>query len=184
MCDVSNESPYTVEECFQTSPVMYRLMATASINGSINPFGETYVQEGSGFTYIFWANQGYVVSELIIDGVNITVPSSSSYTFGNIMSDHTIHVNFAPGVGIDDYDYEASITLYPNPTNHNTALKLENVTLKSNNAEIYDAYGKLVQLISVFLPNTTIDVSTYAPGIYFVRLNTETGFVTKRLIKQ
>ena len=55
----------------------------------------------------------YVIDILSIDGENVAIPDDNSYTFSNIDTNHTIHVDFA--VGIKESDIEGAITLYPNP---------------------------------------------------------------------
>ena len=124
----------------------------------------------------------YVIDILSIDGENVAIPDDNSYTFSNIDTNHTIHVDFA--VGIKESDIEGAITLYPNPATHYVELKIENDHLNVKNIEIYDAYGKLLQILPILSTTTTIDFSIYAPGVYFVRLNTETGYLTRKVLKK
>ncbi|PVW16359.1 T9SS type A sorting domain-containing protein [Marixanthomonas spongiae] len=88
-----------------------------------------------------------------------------------------------PTLGVEDKISEENIQIFPNPANDELNLKL------SQNLEadirIFDTLGKLV----VYQPNVsitgthTIPVSGLNKGIYFVRLNTEAGTVTKKFIK-
>ena len=50
--------------------------------------------------------------------------------------------------------------------------------------EVYDAYGKMLNAVSVNGNTTAIDLSGYAAGTYFVKIVTENGVVTKRVVKQ
>ncbi len=77
-----------------------------------------------------------------------------------------------------------SISLYPNP-----AKDVVNVQCTMNNAqvkaiEVFDVYGKLLQTVSMTPETTTINVSGLASGMYFVRVTTEEGAVTKSFVKK
>ena len=51
------------------------------------------------------------------------------------------------------------------------------------NVEVYDAYGKLLNRTSVNDHTACLDLGGYAAGTYFVRITTEKGVVTKRVVK-
>ena len=50
--------------------------------------------------------------------------------------------------------------------------------------EVYDVYGKLLQIVPVTSEITPINVSGLANGMYFVRVTTEAGMVTKTFVKK
>jgi hypothetical protein len=53
--------------------------------------------------------------------------------------------------------------------------------------QIVDVYGKVVAIVETRLIaslQTRIDVSGLAAGVYFVRIATDRGFVTKPFVKQ
>ena len=51
------------------------------------------------------------------------------------------------------------------------------------NVEMYDAYGKLLYEMNVNDHTVNLDLGGYAKGTYFVRVTTERGVVTKRVVK-
>jgi hypothetical protein len=51
------------------------------------------VLHGTNQTFYFQANIGYVIDQVLVDGVNIGAPSS--YTFVNVTQEHTLQVIFA-----------------------------------------------------------------------------------------
>lgn len=59
-----------------------------------------------------------------------------------------------------------------------------------NNAQLggelylFDVYGKLLQIVPIASEITQIDVSGLADGMYFVRVSTEAGVVTKTFVKR
>jgi hypothetical protein len=90
------------------------------------------------------------------------------------------------GVGIDDHLLN-SINLFPNPANDiiNVQCTMNNVQVEA--LEVFDVYGKLINTVeTVCTPSlqTQINVSGLAAGMYFVRVTTEEGVVTKSFVKK
>lgn len=82
---------------------------------------------------------------------------------------------------IGEFDLE-SLQVYPNPTKDNVFIKWDKRELVS--LRIFDALGKLILFnknINIS-QSVEIDISNYEPGIYFVKINSRNGFVTKKLI--
>ena len=107
-------------------------------------------------------------------------------TFTTDIADTTDH----PGdtTGIADR-LAASVTLYPNPAKEvvNVQCTMNNVQIDA--VEVFDIYGKIVRTVvetrcTTSLQVTRIDVSGLADGIYFVRVVTEEGRVTKAFVKK
>jgi len=70
----------------------YTITATAGEHGSIDPMGEVSVVEGSDQTFTITPEDGYIISSLIVDGMETTV--SGTYTFYDVNEDHSIEVSF------------------------------------------------------------------------------------------
>jgi hypothetical protein len=83
-------------------------------------------------------------------------------------------------VGIDDYVLDNSVTVYPNPTNGKVQIQSSDIM---ESLEIYDTYGKLIGTETVNSNEANVDLTGYAKGTYFVRVTTERGVVTKRVVK-
>jgi len=82
---------------------------------------------------------------------------------------------------------ENSVTLFPNPAREYVDIRVDgdvNVTMM----DVYDVYGKLVRTdvrANNYSPlQTRINVSGLADGMYFVRVTTEKGAVTKPFVKK
>ena len=71
----------------------FTVRASAGPNGSITPLGETSVGSGASLTYNIIPNAGFIVSALVVDGVQVA--AATSYTFSNITANHSISVSFA-----------------------------------------------------------------------------------------
>ena len=83
--------------------------------------------------------------------------------------------------GINDYTLDNSVTVFPNPTSG--LVQIKNGEWRMENVEVYDAYGKLLNTMNVNDHTVNLDLSGYAKGTYFVRVTTERGVVTKRVVK-
>ena len=75
-----------------------------------------------------------------------------------------------------------NIEVYPNPTKDyvNVQCTMNNV----QSVEVIDVYGKVVNSLNVTDNQTRINVSGLAAGMYFVRVTTENGAVTKPFVKR
>ena len=84
--------------------------------------------------------------------------------------------------GIENW-LDNSVTLYPNPAKEYVDIHVDgdlNVTMM----EVYDVYGKLINAMNVIENPTRINVSNLSNGMYFVRVTTEAGMVTKTFVKR
>ena len=69
----------------------YTITVTAGENGTITP-GTTQVYKGDSRTFTITADSGYRISDVLVDGTS--VGAVSSYTFENVIGDHTIEATF------------------------------------------------------------------------------------------
>ena len=100
----------------------------------------------------------------------------------NTISDWTDTVNLMVLCGIDDY-LQSRVSLYPNPAKEYVDIRVDG-DLNVTAMEVYDVYGKLVNTVIVNDNPTRINVSGLADGMYFVRVTTEAGAVTKTFVKK
>ena len=100
----------------------------------------------------------------------------------------TLHLTIT--VGIDDYDLANAMKLYPNPTSDlvNVQLTMNNEQLESIDIQVFDVYGRLLEVINMAdahgaSPQTTqIDLSRYAKGVYFVKAASEGKVIAVRKV--
>ena len=78
---------------------------------------------------------------------------------------------------------ENSVSLYPNPAKEYVDIRVDG-DLNVSMMEVYDVYGKLLNTVNVVDNPTRINVSGLADGMYFVRVTTEKGMVTKSFLKK
>jgi len=89
----------------------------------------------------------------------------------------------APVLGVNENDISSVVSVYPNPAENLVSIAF--ATPLKTEIRIFDVTGKLLIFENKKeLTNThTIDISTLQSGVYFVRLNSEKGTFTKKIIK-
>ncbi|MBR4135472.1 MAG: fibronectin type III domain-containing protein [Bacteroidales bacterium] len=70
----------------------YTITASAGANGTITPSGVATVNFGDNKSYSFTPANGYEVANVMVDGMSMG--AISSYTFVNVVANHTINVTF------------------------------------------------------------------------------------------
>lgn len=91
-------SNHSIATTFKTSSAtQYSITSTSSENGTITPEGEIWVNEGSNQSLSFAPNDGYMISSVLVDGVEeISNLTNNIFTLSNIAQNHTIEVSFSP----------------------------------------------------------------------------------------
>lgn len=89
----------------------------------------------------------------------------------------TITVTQDAFVGISDLSL-SGISVYPNPTNGKLEVKSE--VLSVNKVVITDIIGKTISTFS----NSQFDLSNNSNGVYFIKIYTDNGIFTEKIVKQ
>jgi len=122
---------------------------------------------------------------------------SVSYTIGQ--------VNYITSTGVDgtvaqgvQQAYEISVavgihensginlglTAFPNPTTNYLTLEIENYASENLSFQLYDLNGKILKEAEISENATTIDMVSYYPGSYFLKvLDSQTEVKTFKIIK-
>jgi len=75
------------------------------------------------------------------------------------------------------------INIYPNPTTGK--LTINNGQFTINNVEVFDIYGKChLSLVTCHASSITLNIPHLSSGLYLIKITTEEGIVTKKIIKQ
>ena len=101
----------------------------------------------------------------------------------NNLESEFVNGNFTTSVGIDDINFAQNISLLPNPADNYIELRV-NSKIEVTEAEVYNAFGQLIQTVQLTDNHARIDLSNMAAGMYFVRVNGENGIATKKFIKR
>ncbi|MEZ4857279.1 MAG: S8 family serine peptidase [Flavobacteriaceae bacterium] len=122
----------------------------------------------------------------------------SSYTGENVLfrfvnindlgnSTHIDNINVTDAL-LNTPQFTASeIRMYPNPTSETVSLYFGNTIIGETEIKVSNSLGQVVTELKQNIAaqsTVNINVTNYAQGIYFVTIKTETGFITKKLIKK
>jgi hypothetical protein len=162
--------------------------------------GETFVVVGSEYQYsiaptAYADSYRLTISNLAwqLDDNNTQATLNITNTILGILSvaavnscgvSDTSNVTITSTVGVVEIENTLSLRIYPNPTTG--LLTIENGKLTIGNIRIYDMYGRMVETGHA-LPSqdvrTTIDISHLPSGSYLLKIETEQGTATTKVIK-
>lgn len=131
--------------------------------GGTYPAGSTATIKAlpySGYRFVQWQDGNTNATR------NVTVNADATYI-----------ATFAQTQGIDDVNAE-SLTLYPNPATD----KVTVVGIEQAEVTVTDIAGRTVLVRTFVDGNNIIDVSSLAPGTYFVRIATDGDTAVRKLI--
>ena len=106
---------------------------------------------------------------------------------GDFGSYHRFDFSIGFSVGLDEYEAEGKVTVYPNPVLNELTVELEGQVNGAARIQIQDVSGRI--LLSDEMNSTAsfaeyiTDVSAYTNGTYIIRISTEKGIYTKKFIK-
>ena len=116
------------------------------------------------------------VSSGISQTIGFRVRAGGTGTSGSVGVDD---VTIVTTTGIKNNLDPSLVTIFPNPVQHQLNITMP-PDLIAKNISIHSIYGQLVYALTTGDMNV-IQLPELAPGIYFVRINTSKGEVTKRI---
>lgn len=90
------------------------------------------------------------------------------------------NLSFDVNVGVNKYNLDHSLQMFPNPTSDQLIFQLLDNDSKIENIEIYDAKGSLVSKNNIADKIFIIDVNNYSDGIYLAKVKDKNGQTTTR----
>ena len=163
------------------------IYVTWSDNAGVSEWNLQYRPlNGEWITVVVTGQPEYEISGLV-DGEDYEIRVQAVCGPDNLSEWSAILTATASNSGVEDF-LTNSVTLYPNPANDviNVQCTMNDVQVKA--IEVFDVYGKVVRteetLRATSLQTVQINVSDFAAGMYFVRVTTEDGVVTKSFVKK
>ena len=163
----------TAKELVETN---YTITAVAGENGSITPAGSVVKKEGESENFTFTPNEGYVVSDVLVDGVS--VGARNSYIIENIQKDTRIEVRFK----VREVNHQNSES---NPillTGNEVLVEGENLELQGVGGEIENKAGASGGKVVGWLGRTSrgnawvnMWVNTESAGLYDIEIRYLSG---------
>ncbi len=143
---------------------------TGVIEGvGIYNYGETCtltVTPNNGYEFLNWTLDGQVVSE------------EPSFSF--IVTESLDFIAYLQADGVVEQG-GITVTLYPNPAKRRLTIEASEPV---NVLEIYNINGALVYRQNDCSDKVEINVETYVPGTYMIRLTTDSTVETRRFVKE
>jgi len=122
--------------------------------------------------------QTSTLSGINIEG-NVVVTITEDTSGGDRVAIDDISWTCYSTLSTDGFNTAVDFKIYPNPINGNT------LTITSKIAVPYTIYDVLGQRVKKGITSEeSIDVSTLKQGLYLIKLQTDTGYIIKKLIKQ
>ena len=131
------------------------------------------------------SNDGYVLFKIKTNS-NLAIGESVSNK-ANIYFDYNFPIitNEATSVFqlLSNTVFEAddSVVMYPNPASHTVSVTANNM-IKS--IQTYDIQGRIINTNLINDTKTNLDISNYSDGIYFIKVFTNGGIKTEKIIKE
>ena len=156
---------------------------TWNANANVNSWNVRYRPENGDWTSTTTQNSSYTLTGLT-GNTTYEIQVQANCGNGNFSDWSGSLMVTTKNVGIANW-LENSVSLYPNPAKEvvNVQCTMNNVQL-GGELHLFDVYGKLLQIVPITAETTQINVSGLADGMYFVRVTTEEGAVTKTFVKK
>ena len=156
----------------------------ASASRSTICTGETTTLNATGASTYSWLPNGSG-SSLVITGViagNISYVVTG-YDNNGCSNDSTVIVNVSKCTGIASIANSGSgVKVYPNPNAGEFTVELDNGLNKS--IEVTDLTGRVILVSTTKEDKATINISTFAKGVYYVKVQSNNSVEVIKVIKQ
>lgn len=118
---------------------------------------------------------------------NTLAVNSSVTQAANIYFDYNLPVGTNDAVTTfnvlnkNEFVKDTDVVMYPNPTSSVSIIK---ASANIESVQLYDVQGRLLETFGVTDSNVALNLSGRANGIYFVKIRTQKGISTQKIIKQ
>jgi|GEM_PF-1327991 len=189
LTDLTNNNPGILANFALTGSTSNWIASGSSINGICQPYapisisgnlnicrGETAILTANGGVSYLWSNSlsGSLIS---VNPINTTNYGVTGITSEGCSKTTSVTVNVSDCTGIEQEKLNNEIRVYPNPTTG--ILNIEG----EGRIELYNSIGKLIYFGQCEAIKTTVDMSNYSDGVYFIKLINNGNCLTKRVIK-
>ncbi|MDD2191908.1 MAG: T9SS type A sorting domain-containing protein [Bacteroidales bacterium] len=146
---------------------------------SSSPYVVAQIIEGIGNTQGLMYDMSWNLTVCDFWGKNRCYEHNGVLLFHNYSS--TVEDCITPLVGLNEIKLEDnSIVLYPNPANNQVNISSENII---NSIEVFNSLGQSVYKSNIKSREKIIDINSLSKGVYIIGVNTDKGYIKKKLIK-
>jgi hypothetical protein len=165
----------TYTNILQTKSTTTLIAVIPSLQYTINVVGTTYAY--------YSGTQKFPLVTVNYEKSTLTSPFGPTVSTTADISMNSLVIT----TGINEVNFDADFTMYPNPAKDNISVNLSNTNNNKGSVEIYNELGQVarrVELGNDATIKTTISVADLKPGVYFVKTNLGERTTTKKLIIQ
>jgi hypothetical protein len=167
------------------------IIASAIGPGIIMPSGNVIISTGGDTTFIITPNTDCQLDSLIVDSVNHG-GDSTTYTFTNITTNHTITAYFSTVSFIISENTSVlkfNFCVIPNPFHNQTTIRYAVPVSNKVTIKLYNVTGRLIEVLNDKYLNAGVYTTAHstknlAKGIYFLRYKDNTNQKDIKLIVQ
>ena len=191
--DNYGSTPAVIDPTVTTNDASDVAQTTATLNGAVsNPSNMTITARG--FEWKADSDNEYTTVTLTSTAntlthnlTNLTPNTDYTYKAFIIFNGETVYGSVkhftTEAVGIDNITMANSINLMPNPADHYIDLRV-NSNVEVKEAIVYNAFGQMIQTVTLTDNHARIDLSDMAAGMYFVRVSGDNVTATKKFIRK
>ncbi|MFH1005001.1 MAG: YCF48-related protein [Bacteroidota bacterium] len=141
--------------------------------------GQSIVLTASGGDIYLW-NTNATTASITVSPTATTTYTVTVTNFCGSTTDNVVVTVTVPCVGITDITTINNFIIYPNPAT-------DNITIESPQQavmEISNIQGQLIKTLVTSNNKTSVDVSAFSNGMYFIKAKTEKGIAIKKFVKE
>jgi hypothetical protein len=101
--------------------------------------------------------------------------------------DYLLNMSWESGSAVDNADLMSSLSVYPNPNNGKFTVNISNPEAMDMTLELVNISGQVVyrnQVKAAYTYNEDIDASTFAKGVYYLKVNNGKGIKVEKVVVQ
>ena len=169
--------------CGNTWTSVYSAQGFALVTSSASPISSSYVPDQSDSTC--WRTDGVNLTNYKLPNLLVKFVTTSDNGNNLYLDNINLAVNYS-ATGLSRNSVSASkISVYPNPTNGTTQIKMDNMKAGEGKVTLTNTLGQVMYQKQVSLnegSNTVqLDMKDYAVGVYNVTIDSKAGSVVKKL---
>ncbi len=170
---------YTV--AIQTYTVTFNVVGTnGALTATVDAAAITSpatVNAGKNVVFTATPVANYSVKEWKLDGTIVSGNTSNTYTLNNLAASSTVTVEFKLNVGVNEATQNV-VSIYPNPANDVVNVKMNNTI---NKIAVVNMNGQVVAESEINNLEGSINTSSIANGMYFLRIETANGITMNKI---
>ena len=162
-----NTVTVSIDCATENAAIYYSVERHSHIDGSVNTVIENAVYTEPFVLHDYSDGDQVVKAYAVKDGMTNSDIAEESY-----------YVMICCGI----HDAQQQVSIYPNPTTSDVTLDLSG--LNARTVELFSMSGQLLNSVIPTENVMTLSLSQYANGIYFVRIHTDNGITTQKIVKK